>query len=1017
MFRECHAGAPSVPGGSYFYYSERTCIIVESEFTQMTATLPRQDYELNTTMAGFVLERIEALPELQTTGYQFRHVKSGAHCIHLFNNDPDNLFSIAFRTPVYDSTGVPHILEHSVLCGSRRYPVKDPFQEMLKGSLQTFLNALTYPDKTVYPVSSQVEKDYYNLASIYADAVFNPLLSESTFYQEGWHFDVEDTTKPVGIKGIVYNEMKGVFSNFSSHVDRRTLSALFPDTTYHFESGGDPEHITDLTYEQFIAFHRRYYHPSNSYIVLYGNIPSEKTLRFLDEQFLAPFDAIDVDVEVLLQKPWDAPRSHSFEAPAPAEDAGTATVILAWIFGETVNALDTLTGKVLSYYLLDTESSPLKRALIDSGLGEDLADFCGFDSELRQSVFAAGLRKTKPEHAEAVEKLVLDTLHAIVKNGPDFELLEGALRQIEFGLREVTGGHFPYNLRMAERCYRSWMYGGDPFAHCAFEKTLSVLKNECERRTSYFSNVIRGRLLDNTHRLRCTVVASPDMGARLEKQTEKQAARLSASFTAGDVTRYAELTKTLLAQQMAPPSAEGLAKLPRLDIADLPRRGFTVETVPAHIGGSPADLHRQFTSGIVYIDIGFDLAALPTELLPFVPLYCEYATRCGAAGFTYEQMATRIARASGGIDASVSCKTVAATDDNTFVNLFFHAKALLPRFGETCALLRDLLVSPEAANEKLLRDILLEERNGLHAAIIGSGHRFALTHAGATLSTARAIDEIMGGISQLRFLETLVQRKDYTAVADALKEIHRLVISRAAMRLIITADEPQEVIASVDALVAALPSGSMMPAVKMHTAPESDMPVGIEINSAVNFVGEVWKMPPVEPQTAGLLLLLSRILSAGYLWDKVRVEGGAYGGMSTVSVAHPLFSCASYRDPNLVSTVHHFTAGLQMIADGLPREVISQNIIGTIGHIDSPLPPHGRSYNESILLWVGVSEDFRQRMRDAVFAATPESLSQLAVSILQQERQATTVLGSSAALDNAEKQGFSCRREPLINGK
>ena len=328
----------------------------------MAAALPQQKLTEGSLHHGFRLDLIRPIPELQTTGYLFEHLASGARLIHLFNNDPDNLFSIALRTPVHDSTGVPHILEHSVLCGSQRYPVKDPFQEMLKGSLQTFLNALTYPDKTVYPVSSQVEKDFYNLASIYADAVFNPLLSENTFFQEGWHFDVEDVKKPVGIKGIVYNEMKGVFSNFASHVDRKMLSALFPDTTYHFESGGDPEHITDLTYEQFVDFHRRYYHPSNAFIILYGSIPSEKSLRFLDGTFLNAFTRASVDAIVKPQPLWTAPRTCTFEAPSSQEDQGTATIAAAWIFGDTVDPLAVLTGRILAYYLLETESSPLRRA-------------------------------------------------------------------------------------------------------------------------------------------------------------------------------------------------------------------------------------------------------------------------------------------------------------------------------------------------------------------------------------------------------------------------------------------------------------------------------------------------------------------------------------------------------------------------------------------------------------------------------------------------------------------------------
>lgn len=980
----------------------------------MASPLPQQQLETDAVLHGFTLETIRPIGELKTTGYLFRHQKSGAHLIHLFNDDPDNLFSIAFRTPVSDSTGVPHILEHSVLCGSRRFPVKDPFQEMLKGSMQTFLNALTYPDKTVYPVSSQVEKDFFNLAAIYADAVFNPILSENTFFQEGWHFDVEDISKPVGIKGIVYNEMKGVFSNFASHVDRKTLSALFPDTTYFFESGGDPEHIPDLTYDQFIEFHRRYYHPSNAFIILYGSIPSEKTLRFLDESYLSTFSTLDIDAHVTAQKLWDTPRSTTFEAPAPPEEKGTATVALAWIFSDTTDPVAILTGRILGYYLLETESSPLRRVLIDSGLGEDLADISGFDSELRQSVFAVGLRKTKPEHAQEIDRLVLTTLHNLVDKGLDAALLKGALRQIEFSLREVTSGHFPYHLRLAERCYRSWIYGGDPFAHLAFEEPLAFLKKQLDESTSYFTDCIREKLIDNNHRLCSTIVASPEMGTRLEQQTVEQAKRLSATFTPEDKIHYAELTTTLLEQQKAPSSPEALKKLPKLTKEDLPQKGLEVATVEKTIDDTPIHFHEQFTNGIIYLDCGFDLSTLPPHLIPYVTLYSEYATRCGAAGISYDQMATRIALCTGGVHASVTSRTVTGTEADHFLYLFFHTKSLIPRFGETISILHDLLNTPDLTNEKLIRDIVLEERNSLNAAIISAGHRFAMTHASSHLLPTRHTDEQMSGISQLRFLERLVRDNNYPDLLTALQQVHEYLIDKNKLVTIVTADEPEAVDSQLSAFITSLPEKTPAQAAQRLEVTSGSATTGIEISAAVNFIAQVWKTPPATPINTGHLLLMAKILSAGYLWDKIRVEGGAYGGMSTVSTAYPLFSCASYRDPNCAGTLVHFRNGLQQIADGLAQSVIDQNIIGTIGQIDSPQSPHARGFNESIDLLTGKDLTFRQELRKSIFSATSGELAEIAQSILVSTEHATTVLGSGATFEQAEQDGISFPREPLL---
>ena len=671
----------------------------------MGKAIPQQDYKEKSVIHGFLLQRVQPIAELHSVAYIFKHQKTAARLLHLYNDDPNNLFSIAFRTPVYNSTGVPHILEHSVLCGSKKFPLKDPFQELLKGSLQTFLNALTYPDKTVYPVSSQVQKDFFNLVDVYCDAVFNPLLTENTFYQEGWHFDVEDINGPVGIKGIVYNEMKGVFSNFSNHVDRKTLSALFPDTTYYFESGGEPEHITDLSYQQFKEFHSFYYHPSNSFIFLYGNIPSEKTLQFLNDNYLSHFSEVRINSTVKKQPLWDQPRELRIEAPAPKEDEGTATVALSWIFGDTTDPFVTLSGKILAHYLLGTESSPLKRALVDSGLGEDLDDISGFDTNLIQSVFAVGLRKCDPGNASKIEKLIIDTLREQAEKGLDRELVEGALRQVEFSLREVTGGHFPYNLRLAERCYRSWIYDGDPCVHLAFEEPLSSIKEQMARGEPLFSDLIKSHLLNNKHRLLSTIIASSEMGKKLEQQTQKHAAELTAGFTDSIKEKYHSLTRTLLEQQKTPPSEQALATLPKLLKSDLPRRQREIPTEKTTIDGVTVYNHQLFTSGIVYLDIGFDLRGVPQNLLPFLPVYSELITRCGAAGNSFEKMAVRTALSTGGIDSSIICKTHIERND-LFFHVFIHSKCLQPRFGEMLDIIRDLLLSPDLENRKQIHDIL-----------------------------------------------------------------------------------------------------------------------------------------------------------------------------------------------------------------------------------------------------------------------------------------------------------------------
>jgi presequence protease len=974
---------------------------------------PQQDITTNQLLHGFRVERVEPIAEVHATAYVFTHVKTGARVLHLYNDDPENLFSIAFRTPVHDDTGVPHILEHSVLGGSKKFPVKDPFQEMLKGSLQTFLNALTYRDKTVYPVASQVEKDFFNLVDVYCDAVFHPLLTESTFYQEGWHFEAESTAGPVGIKGIVYNEMKGVFSDFASHVARKTIAALMPDTPYAFESGGDPEHIPDLDYQGFVDFHRRYYHPSNSYIFLYGNLASGKTLQFLTETYLDGFTAAPPCSAIEPQPLWRSPRTLAFEAPAPQTDDGTATVLCSWIFGASTDPLSVLCGTVLSHYLLGMESSPLKRALVDSGLGEDLDDASGFGVEAAQSVFTAGLRKARPEDAEKIQGIILTMLGKQVDNGLNGDLLHGALRQVEFSLREVGGGHFPHHLKLADRCYNSWLYDGDPLAHLSFEKPLSAIKQHLLAGDQFFRETIRDNLLANPHRLLSVITASSQKGRELEQQTERQAVRLSADFTSADRERYANLTNALRRQQNTPASAAALASLPRLARTDLPLLGFDVPCSTGTVAGVPFFAHPIFTSDIVYFDIGFSLRAVPDDLLPYLPLYLELLRRCGAAGFSYEQMATRIALATGGIGTSSFSRTVIGTQDDLFLHAFIHGKSLLSRFGSMLRILSDLCSGPELSNSKQIKDILLEERNNLNASIINNGHQIALLLASSALSPSRGIEERLGGVSQLRFLNALIRNDAIADIIPQLTRLHALLINKNGCVVSVTADDPDALQSEIETFIHDLP-GSAAERQKLSISETiQGSPRAIEISSAVNFTARAWRLHGFSPEHYGLLFLMARHLSTGYLWDKVRVEGGAYGGMAIMSIAHPIFSCASYRDPNLAATLGHFEKGLQTIASGVAKDSLDQSIIGAIGRIDQPRPPHSRGFGETIDRLCGYTPELRRRLREAVLAATPEKLTETAQMILALKESSVAVLGSVAALDGAEKEGMMFAREQL----
>lgn len=976
----------------------------------------KQDYRIGQSICGFRVERIKDIPELRSQAAIFIHEMTGAGILHLFNEDPNNLFCICFRTPVYNNTGVPHILEHSVLSGSKKFPLKDPFKELLKGSLQTFMNAITYPDRTMYPVSSQVEQDFYNLVNVYCDAVFNPLLSRMTFTQEGWHFDLENPDDPVSIKGIVYNEMKGVFSDFRSHVARKTMSNLFPDTTYYYESGGEPEHITDLTYEQFKEFHERYYHPSNSFTVLYGNIPTDKTLAYLQENYLASFERRAVDSEIKSQPLWDEPHRIHFTAPASKEDDCTASVILSWVFGSSVDPLNALLGRIFSHYLFNNESSPLRRALIDSKLGEDLDDMCGFDSDLVQGMFCAGLRKTRPENGEKIKKLIFDTLQQEISKGFDADLLEGSIRQIEFRLREITDGGFPYNLKLAERAFRSWVYGGDALAHLCFENPLNIIKEKKREGTSYFAEKMQELLLNNPHNLLSIVEASSEEGEQLGKKTEEQAAALSSTFTDDDRRHYCEVTKNLLEEQKKPPSAEALAALPKLKRSDLPPENKKVPTEMKSAGGVSVYTHPLFTAGIIYLDIGFDLSVIPHKLLPYFSLYSELLTRCGAAGKSSEEMAKRISLSTGGISSSDMCATRFGTEEDLVFKVFFHGKVLPERFDEMIEIFIDIFCEPELDNEKLLSDILFEMRNDLNASIIRNGHHFAAGNASARLSKSRYVDEILDGVSQLRFLDTLIKKNDMGSVAETMKKLHDIVINRNNCMMSMTCEGSDKFLKTLDSFVQKLPATEIPSAVIDFNADTSANPLGIEISTSVNYIARSWSLKKLTPETMGQFYLMSRNLSTGYLWDKIRVEGGAYGGMALISSACPVFLCLSYRDPNLARTLDNFKNGLEHVVRGLSEEEVGQSVIGTIGRLDQPRSPHNKGFSETIALLCDRSQEVRQQIRDTVLNSTPEVLARRARQLLDERQTTVTVLGSATAFNDAEKAGRDFDRESLLEG-
>jgi Zn-dependent M16 (insulinase) family peptidase len=604
--------------------------------------LPTPAHSLGDTLHGFRIDAITPIDDIKALAYEATHLRTGAKLLHVYCFDEENMFSVGFRTPPTDSTGVAHILEHSVLAGSQRYPVKDAFKELGKRTLNTFLNAMTWPDRTVYPTCSAVRADYFNLASVYLDLVFNPRLARETFLQEGHHLtlsDLDDPHSPLSISGVVYNEMKGVYSDPQQYVYRELQQQLLPNTTYGVDSGGDPDHIPNLTYEQFTEFHKRFYSPSNARFMLYGDITLADNLAFI-EQFLAPFQQVEVNSSISKQTPWTHPRIEALPYPIGADDELTKKtfVCLTWLTCDTADTLQSLLLDIALNALTGSAAGPIKKALIDSGLGQDMFPSSGYSADIQQSSVHIGLRGTEPEHAEKIESLILKTLTDVVRDGIDPALIEATLHQIELGGKEISSS-FPIMLMM--RVNAAWYFGADPKVGLQFSSLIEQVRAAYAQNPRTFEDTLERWLLNNSHRLRLTVFPSNSLGAERDAAFKAKMATLRAHLGPEQVEEIRLQAQQLLASQEEPDSEEAIDTLPKLALSDIPKSPRTIPTEYLSINTVPTLSHDVFSNGIGYLSLTFDTRDLSDEEAQLLPLLGKITCQMGAAGLSYDAMSTR----------------------------------------------------------------------------------------------------------------------------------------------------------------------------------------------------------------------------------------------------------------------------------------------------------------------------------------------------------------------------------------
>ncbi|MFW5689125.1 MAG: insulinase family protein [Spirochaetota bacterium] len=950
---------------------------------------------------GFEQIAEHSLPEYRARGLWLRHDATGAEVYHVLNDDRENLFGFAFKTLPPDSSGVAHILEHTVLCGSRHFPVKDPFILLVKGSLNTFVNAMTYPDKTVYPASSTVEQDLFNIMQVYGDAVFFPLLQSEFFRQEGHRLQY-DANGSLEITGIVYNEMKGNYADHDSIAARWTHRALLPDTPYGYDSGGDPAAIPDLTYEDFLGFHRTYYHPSNSRIFLYGDIPTDRYLDVLNRSFLSHFERLPIQMEIPFQPRWASPREQVVTCPTDG-DEGPTSVTVSWLLDPVTDPQRLIAFQLLSYVLLGTSAGPLRRRLIESGLGDDLSAPTGLETDLQEMIFGAGIRGTRPEQKDEVESLVLDSLDEIADQGIDGDIVEAAFRKVAFRNREIKGGG-PNGLRLMSKSLRGWLHGTDPDATMRFDAPFEELRSKATPGSRFFETLIRESLLENQHR--CTITVRPDSAHR-EREHAEVAARISSieSTMSEEDRRLVRAEQDALeALQSEVDDPDAVAKIPFLKVGDLPRKLEVIPSVEESVGGVPIYLHDVFANGIVYFDLVFDVSGLEPELLPFVPLYVDAVGELGLPGRSYDAVATEIALKTGGVSSHCEAGIPVHEVRHADRRILFRMKALESTFGEAADLLRSLLLDSQFANIDRLEDLMKEAKSDLSGAVIPSGHHFAALRASRAFSEADRYDERWRGATQLLFLDELVRSGPQSA-SEALQRINDAVIRRGnlALNLTATAEAQQRVMPHVERLVAGLPEGGWTN--EADQLPEEDFPVAeaLIVPSDVSYVAAALRGARLGSPDHVHEQVLAHLLRTGFLWEAIRMKGGAYGANATASGMDAVFSFWSYRDPHVAPTLNAFRSALETFATKpVSGDELDLAIIGVTGHHIRPLSPGAKGIVALRRTLYGITDEMRQENHETLLKTGARDIQEAADRLRQSMAQSTVaVVAGQDAINRA----------------
>ncbi len=919
--------------------------------------------------------------DVQSDGFILRHKKSGARIAVLSNNDDNKVFYIGFRTPPEDETGVPHIIEHTTLCGSKKFPVKDPFIELAKGSLNTFLNAMTYPDKTVYPVASCNDQDFKNLMDVYLDAVFNPNITkyEEIFKQEGWHYELTGKDDELKINGVVYNEMKGAYSSPDEVLSSQIYRSLFPDNTYSKDSGGNPEYIPKLTYEAYLDFYHKYYHPSNSYIYLYGDMDVVERLEWLDKEYLSLYDYKKVNSEINKQPAFDEIKNVEAQYSITMDDSQENKTYLSYnrVVGDTLDEMLYQAFDVLDYALVSSPGAPVKQALIDAGIGDDV--YGSYDAGILQPVFSFVAKNANASQADEFESIIENTLKEVVKTGINKEALLAGINSSEFKFREADFGQFPKGLLFGLNCLDSWLFDDmKPFIHLECLGTFAKLRKAVD--TDYFEKLIQEYLLDNTHGSSVTVKPKRGLGNEREEALAKELSDYKASLSDEEIKKLIEDTEHLKKYQEEPSSDEDLRKLPMLTRADMKKNAMPFSNIEDELLDVKVVRHDIESNGIDYISFLFDAGDFAQSELGYLGFFTNALGLVSTEKYSYTDLANATNIYTGGISTGTASHPD-IKDRNNFVFKFeVKLKVLEKNLDKALELMEQMLLSSDFTDTKRLGELVAQIKARLQANLSSSGHLVAAMRSMSSFSRYALYQDELKGIAFYRSICRIEKELSESpkSVSDKLAAIAKKLFARNRMLISFTGNNEaycnakpslEKVIAGFDKMSAV----GNQAEVHFNTAKEAFIDA-----SQIQYVAKTGDFICEGYEYTGALRLLRIILSYDYLWINVRVKGGAYGCMNTFLRSGESYF-VSYRDPNLSDTLDVYDRIPEYIKSFSPDERdMTKYIIGTFSALDTPMNPEAKGSRSLSAYLEGITYEQIQKERNEILNAQPEDIRRLA---------------------------------------